>query len=455
MKLSFKKRIAFFNTLAVAATTAIVFIIVYAVVYLSSYRHLDSDILLEKEEVLNNLDWKGDSIILNKMPEWEEAEHKKVEVNPTFIQIVDNKNRMIFKSANLQSSHFLFRPTNEAGYFYNNQIDNQRLRLGQFPIKNEDGKIIGQLTIAISQQESFNVLQNLLFTLCISFPVLLVILYVVVYVTASRAISPVHQLIRAASGISDSNINTRLPLPVNEDEIHQLASTINELLSRIETSIKQQKQFTADASHELRTPLAAIRGTLEVLLRKKREPDHYEGKIKDVIAQTDRMNQLVDQLLQLARLEYGSLRKETVYLNRVLNDAGSKIGEQIRQKEIKIASTIDESVTVFTDPFFLSIIIDNLLSNAIKYGAINGNINYSWDHDHEIFSITNDGPGITELQLPLLFNRFYRTDESRNSIVPGTGLGLSLVKKLADLLHITISVSSITGTTTFFLQFPK
>src|SRR5665647_938215 len=95
MKLSFKKRIALFNTMAVAITTAIVFIVIYAVVYYSSYRHLDNDILLEKEEILNTLDWKEDSIIINKLPEWEEAEHKKVEVNPTFIQIVDNKDRMI------------------------------------------------------------------------------------------------------------------------------------------------------------------------------------------------------------------------------------------------------------------------------------------------------------------------------------------------------------------------
>ena len=119
MKLSFKKRIAVFNTLAVAVTTAVVFLVIYAVVYNSSYRHLDSDILLEKEEILNTLDWKGDSIIINKMPEWEEAEHNKVEVNPTFIQIVDNKERMIFKSANLQSNHFLFDPANEKEIFFN------------------------------------------------------------------------------------------------------------------------------------------------------------------------------------------------------------------------------------------------------------------------------------------------------------------------------------------------
>ena len=97
MKFSFKKRIAVFNTLAVALTTAIVFIIIYTVVHLSSYRHLDSDIQIEKEAILKRLDWKQDSIIIVKLPEWEKSEHKKVEVNPTFIQIVNNKDRVIFK----------------------------------------------------------------------------------------------------------------------------------------------------------------------------------------------------------------------------------------------------------------------------------------------------------------------------------------------------------------------
>lgn len=188
MKLSFKKRIALFNSLAVAITTAIVFMVIYGVVYYSSFRHLDNDILQEKEEILNTLDWKNDSIIINKMPEWEEAEHKKVEVNPTFIQIVDNGDRLVFKSANLQANHFLFNPNNQKENFYNTQVDEQRLRIGQFPIRNDEGKIIGHLTVGVSQQESYYVLNNLLFTLCISFPVVLLVLYIVIYLAASKAI---------------------------------------------------------------------------------------------------------------------------------------------------------------------------------------------------------------------------------------------------------------------------
>ncbi len=457
MKLSFKKRIAVFNTLAVAVTTAVVFLVIYAVVYNSSYRHLDSDILLEKEEILNTLDWRGDSIIINKMPEWEEAEHNKVEVNPTFIQIVDNKERMIFKSANLQSNHFLFDPANEKEIFFNSVVDKQRLRLGQFPIRNDAGKLIGQLTVGISQQESHYVLNNLLITLCISFPILLLVLYIVIYITASRSIAPVKQLIRAASVINDSNIHTRLPLPQNEDELYQLAKTINELMNRIESSVQQQKQFTADASHEIRTPLAAIRGTLEVLLRKKREPEQYEERIKEVISQTDRLNSLLDQLLQLARVESGSIltKKEPVALAQLIEAAAAKWQKNIADKNTGLQLIIPGNTLLYTDPFYLDIILDNLLSNAIKYGKENGKIICSWNETNNTLSIADDGAGIAAAQLPLLFDRFYRADDSRSSAIAGSGLGLAIVKKIANLLHINISVNSMPGNTVFSLQFPS
>ncbi len=454
MKLSFKKRIALINTIAVAVITCSVFVIIYGVVHLSSYSHLDGDILQEKEEVLNTLDWNDDSIIISKMPEWEEAEHKKVEVNPTFIQIVDNKDKLVFKSANLKSNHFLFNPSNEKGYFYNTQIDKQRLRLGQFSIKNNDGKIIGQLIIGISQQEAYYVLNNLLITLSVSFPILLLVLYGVIYFAASKSIAPVNQLIRAASNINDSNINTRLPLPENEDEIYQLASTINELLGRVDRSVQQQKQFTSDASHEMRTPLTAIRGLLEVLLRKKREPEQYEQKIKEVITQTDRLNRLLDQLLQLARLESGSIKKERIYLNQILEEAKLKFEKQIQEKGMFFASSIPKSISVNADAILFSVIIDNLISNAIKYGAFNGEISFKWADDTQTLSITNDGAEITQQQLPLLFNRFYRADDSRNYLVAGSGLGLAIVKKLADLQQITITVSSIAAGNTFSLKIP-
>ena len=106
--------------------------------------------------------------------------------------------------------------------------------------------------------------------------------------------------------IVDSNISSRLEMPHRKDEVYELSTTINDLLDRIEVNIRKQKQFTSDASHEIRTPLAGIRGTLEVLLRKKREPEVYEEKIVEIISQVDRLDKLLDQLLQLARAESGA-----------------------------------------------------------------------------------------------------------------------------------------------------
>jgi signal transduction histidine kinase len=456
MALKFKNRIAFFNTLSVAITAALVFTVIYLVVYTTAYRHLDNDILLEKEEVVKNLDWNGDSILLSKMPEWEVTEHEKIEVNPTFLQIVDTKGKVIFHSSNLKKGQFLFDPEIRAEEFYNGIINNQMIRLGQFAIKNNSGDVIGQLTIAISRQESFTVLNNLFLVLLISFPLMLLVQILASRFAAAKAISPVDRLIQTASGINQSNIDTRIALPDHQDEIYQLVETINELLNRIETSIKQQKQFTSDASHEIRTPLAAIKGTLEVLLRKQREPVIYEQKIKEVMHQTDRLEMLLDQLLQLARLESGiaSAKKEEIQLLPVATLVIHKYNVMASEKHMTLHLNIPVDAHVATDKFYLETILDNLVSNALKYGKENGNVFLNWDKDSKTLAVADDGIGISPEHLPNIFHPFYRVDESRSSDVKGSGLGLSIVKKLADILNISVIVTSkLNEGTTLSLHF--
>jgi two-component system, OmpR family, heavy metal sensor histidine kinase CusS len=457
MTLKFKNRIALFNTLAVAITTAMVFVAIYFVVDKTAYKHLDADIYTEKEEVNSSLFWKNDSIIINKMPEWDEAEHANVEVSPTFLQIVDSKGRIIFHSANLLKDKFPYNPENKQDFFFNGEINGQRIRLGQFPVLNDSGQIIGQLTIAVSQEESFIILDNLIWVLLISFPLMLLVHFIASSLAASKAIKPVHRLIQTTSGISQSNLGTRLDLPEHKDELFDLTNTINELLARIEASLKQQKQFTSDASHEIRTPLSAIRGTLEVLIRKQREPKLYEEKISGVIGQVDRLDALLDQLLQLARLESGTnyVRKETINLSQVLLELKERWAEASTLCEISIHLQITNQAIVTGDKLFLELMLDNLVSNAIKYGKENGNVFISWDETAKTLSVKDDGQGIPEADLPHIFDRFYRVDESRSSEVKGNGLGLSIVKEMAGIQQIILTVDSQPGTgSTFRLKFP-
>jgi signal transduction histidine kinase len=454
--MKFKNRIAFFNTLSVAITTALVFIVIYIVVNKTAFSHLDEDILLEKNEVFTNLDWFKNEIIINKMPEWDEAEHNKVEVNPTFLQIVDLEGNVVFHSANLLNDQFLFNPNNTQEAFYNSEINGQKIRLGQFPIINEAGKIIGQLTIAVSRKESFVILNNLLLVLLICFPLMLFIQYIASSVAASKAIKPVHNLIKTASGINDSNISTRLNLPERKDELYKLTTTINELLARIEKSMLQQKQFTSDASHEIRTPLAAIRGTLEVLIRRQREPLIYKEKITSVISQVDRLDILLEQLLQIARIESGVImeKRESIQLSKFISGLHKKWKLEAISKKIELFCEIEEDTSIIGDKLFLELILNNLISNAIKYGNENGTIYIVWNSTLKTLSVTDDGIGISPAHLPNIFDRYYRAEESRSTNIKGNGLGLSIVKKIADLQGIKLSVKSTLGKgSSFILQF--
>ncbi|MCB9050986.1 MAG: HAMP domain-containing histidine kinase [Lewinellaceae bacterium] len=457
MKLTFQNRIALFNTLAAAAATLLVFLIVYAVVFFTAYHHLNQDILQEKEEIFSNLLWKGDSIVINQMPEWEEQEHQQVEVNPTFIQITDSQGNLRFRSANLQEDFFLFIPDMERSSFLNSRLNGQRIRLGYFPIFNSSGTNTGQLALGVSMEESAVVLNNLRITLLLAFPLLLLVLYLATSFAASKGIAPVHQIIETASGIDDANAHTRLPMPEHKDEIHQLAATINALLNRIESRIKREKQFTADASHELRTPLAAIRGTLEVLARRQREPAHYEEKITEVIREVDRMNQILNQLLQLSRLEAGNTGfvQEPLNLKSLADELLPQWQAALDRKRVSLQVDIPPDAEPLADRSSLSLMLDNLVGNAIKYCPSGGKINISWRQAGHTLTVADDGPGIAAEHLPHLFERFYRADASRTSQIPGTGLGLSIVKKLAELQGISLELNSREEEgTTFILRFP-
>lgn len=443
-RLKFKNRIAYFNTLAVAITTAVVFVVIYFVVERTSYNHLDDDIVLEKEEIFSNLDVFRDSIVINKIPEWYEAEHNKVEVNPTFIQLVNNRNEVVFHSSNLLNDFVLISSNVKHKIYFNSEINNQKIRLGQFPIRNNKKEIIGQLAVAVSSQESSVILNSLLLVLIVAFPFVLIIQFLASSVAAARAIRPVNQLIASTSVISDSNIETRLALPERKDELYELTVTINDLLSRIDESMLLQKQFTSDASHEIRTPLAAIRGTLEVLIRKTRAPEYYATKIASVIVEVDRLNRIIEQLLQLARIESGGVlvKREKLSLFEIIASKVAQWRISASTNAIDVVVKVPQNVLVLVDRVLLELVLDNLMSNAIKYGKLHGSILLEWSEEQNSLAIIDDGIGMSTDQLSKIFKRFYRIDASRSSAIKGIGLGLSIAQKMCDIQNVKISVKS-------------
>lgn len=444
-QLSFKNRIASYYIITTALLIFVVFFIIYSIVKLSVYNHLNTDIAKEVKNHLNEIGIKNNTFYLMHAREWEEREHNTVDVNPVFIQFLDKNGDVIEKSPNLKNEVLYFNkdiPNNE---LFDTKILGNKIRQIQVPIF-EGSKIIGYLIIAMSLEGALIVLQNLAEILIIAYPLILIVLFFIARFIAGRSIKPISSIIKTSNIITKDNLTSRIPLPQNKDELFVLSQTINNLLDRIETAIEREKQFTSDASHELRTPLTVIKGTLEVLIRKPRNPAEYEEKINFCVKEVNRLNHLVDQLLLLARFENQTqtLKLENVYLNALFLDTIARYSSSIQAKKINVLTEFSQDFYLKTDNYLFSIIINNLISNAVKYSNSNDDLTVKIINNGvkvECY-IIDSGIGIPAEDLERIFNPFYRSKSSDHPEIKGTGLGLSIVKKLCSLLGITISITS-------------
>lgn len=452
---SFKNRIAFNYIVSGSILIAIVFLFIYNIVKYSVNKHVNDEIQEELLKHLDDVSTDSNDTYLIQVDQWRAREHNSISVNPVFVQFYDNNKEVIDKSPNLKNSNLkLFNDSNNI--FIDTKLNDIPLRQIQTAIINK-GEVIGYLVVAMSL-EDFEIVLILKNILLITFPLILILLFLIARFFAGKSIKPVRTIIDTSSQITKDNLQTRIPLPKNKDELYVLSENINNLLNRIESAIDREKQFTSDASHELRTPLAVIKGTMEVLIRKPRNQQEYEEKIQFCISEVDRLNHMVDQLLLLARFENQkqNVKQETIYLNALILDNLTRFSEKTENKKIKIIADFTEDFYVQSDNYLVSIIFSNLISNAIKYTNDNGKIELKLEKNLTdiIFTIADNGVGISEQDLNKIFNSFYRSDVTNHPDIKGTGLGLSIVKRLCDLLKIKISVESkINEKTKFTLIF--
>jgi signal transduction histidine kinase len=447
LKRTFKNRVASYYLFATALIIALLFLAIYWIVYNTVYSHLKGDLDAELSELNNSIVVTGnDEIIFANPLEWNEGEHKQIEVNPTFIQVTDVNGKIIKKTSNLLNDSLIFNKSESQKYYLSTILSRSSVYQVQTPILNNSGKKIAYLLVAIPLEESELVLENLKTALFISFPVILLVLFFTTRYLAGKAIAPVNNVIQTANRITRENLQERIGLPENKDEIYTLISTINELLDRLEDNLLREKQFTSDASHELRTPLSVIKGTLEVLVRKPREVKQYEEKINYCIKETDRMTKLIDQLLFLAKYDSGNMlpAKINADIRKILEDTFNRLNPILSEKEIKISIDSNGDTSAVADESMMEIIFENVITNSIKYSGNRSEIEVKFNNSDTYLEceIKDTGTGMTGDQIKKIFDRFYRTDESRNSEAGGFGLGLSIVKKFCELQEIDLSVES-------------
>ena len=290
------------------------------------------------------------------------------------------------------------------------------------------------------------------FLLGISILFLLTLLSCSKYISklTKRMIQPVYTMNNAIKEINVSNLDTRLDISGSQDELKDLALTVNNMFNRIQDSYEKQKQFVSDASHELRTPIAVIQGYANLLSRwGKDDKDVLEESIIAIKDESDNMKDLVEKLLFLARAD-----KHTQKIDKKEFNLSSLIENICKETKLidsnhTISSNTEENLVIFADPKLIKQAIRILVDNSIKYTPETGYINISAfsDKDEIIIRVSDTGMGIPSKDIPHIFNRFYRVDESRSKQDEkgGTGLGLSIAKWIIDTHKGTISVESTLG----------
>ena len=411
MNLPYKIRLSIYLSGASSLIVLVAFLLIFGVAKWTLLRNIDKDLALETKVHQDQITIIDGSIRFSHKDEWEEEEHKEIQFHPIFIEIVDKEGNQLDKSPNLGNLRLGFingHSSQDNGY--NQFMGNQELRQMQISLKHEE-KIEGYLLVATSFEESRNLLNNL-----------------------------------RTKMISQKNLNERIQLPVNNDEIKALTVAINDLLERLENAMKREQQFTSDASHELRTPLSVLKGNFEVLIRKPRSEEEYVSKIKNGLEEIEKLESIIDQLLALARVQKDAWDIHEIDLESITLE----VTESIRKSEgrkIRFTNQSKEPLYVFSNEKSLFIILTNLIQNALKYSENLTEISVTiWiENSTGILEVKDHGIGIEKEAQSKIFNPFFRENSQELGKIQGSGLGLSIVKKLCDHLGIYISLESEKG----------
>lgn len=250
------------------------------------------------------------------------------------------------------------------------------------------------------------------------------------YAVAAGALRPVEAMRRRAAAVTAAS-PTRLPVPRSRDEIGRLATTLNEMLARLESAFEHERRFLADASHELRTPLALLRAELELALRRPRSHEELEAALRSASEETERLSRLAEDLLFIARTDQGALpiRPERVHVSDVLE----AVAERFTSRAVVLGRAVraePSDIELDADPERLDQALSGIVDNALRHG--DGEIVLSarttGDGGVEIH-VTDEGHGFPDGFGERAFDRFSRADEARSQ--GGSGLGLSIVGAIA------------------------
>jgi len=268
---------------------------------------------------------------------------------------------------------------------------------------------------------------------------------------ADRLVAPIIDATGSAREINADNLSRRLPSTSHRDELGQMVGTLNQMLERLESAFRRVRQFSGDASHELRTPLTILRGETEVALRWAKKPEEFRDMLRSNLEEIDRMERIIESLLVLSKSEAGELTLELKAFSlsdlvQALYLQAQTLGET-KHIAVNLRVEVDEELSIRGDELRLRQMLLNLIANGIKYTDDGGSLELALlrEGDMARIDVSDTGIGIPYEALPHVFDRFYRVDKARNRMDGGSGLGLSIVKSIAEAHGGRVSVQSTLG----------
>ncbi|THF74577.1 HAMP domain-containing sensor histidine kinase [Cohnella fermenti] len=277
------------------------------------------------------------------------------------------------------------------------------------------------------------------------------------YWFTSRLTGPIGQMVQTMKEIDRSGKLHQVKLGREESiELQQLIRAFNQMIDRLDRTIERQKQFVADASHELKTPLTVISSYADMLKRWGKDNDEVRDEAIEAIgSETERLKKLTHSMLTLAEAEQDEwLQVERFNVVAVLRELAGVLGTTF-QREIRVHAP-NPNVHMLGDKDKIRQLVQILIDNALKYSKEPVDVRVRLDRNLVKLEVTDYGMGIAESEIPFLFERFYRVDEARHRSTGGSGLGLSIAKKIVDVHGGHVEVFSKIGVgTTIVIQFPR
>jgi len=303
------------------------------------------------------------------------------------------------------------------------------VRLLATPVRAQDQRLV--VVVGTQLDDRHDAVRNLGGLLLIGGPIALLLAALAGFGALTVALRPVESMRRRAAAIDDAAAGQRLPVPLAEDEISRLGDTLNAMLGRLEAAFARERTFVSDASHELRTPLAILKTELELALRGGRSIDELEDALRSAAEETDRLVQLAEDLLVIARSDEGllAIRHGDVVAGDILEVVRERFARRADDQRVQMTASAPGGLDLVADRLRLEQALGNLVDNALRHGGQRIELLAAVCDDAVELRVRDDGPGFPADFIDTAFERFTRADSARGR--GGSGLGLAIVAAIA------------------------